>query len=172
MANPLLTFRDNQDFGNPLPDTVKGALTLICGLTAVAAAINGAYVVTLAGIIALYAAFSWRKVVDLDLHKRTYTTLQGPWLFRTGTPIPLGTPEYVALITQTRHQGGSFLLLSSSDTNSTTVVLLAASESDDLLPVLQGKDQDRLLEEATALAAYLNVPVHDHRITDADVVEV
>lgn len=163
MLDSNLLTKYKQNLGNPVPDTVKGAVVFVGGIVVIVGLLNGALIAPLLTLLLILGVFTWREEVLLDVDQMTYTKKQGPWLLRSGKTAALGTPEFIALRQIAKRDGGQFVLMKSATSISLTVALLAVETSDDMLIIMQGTDADEVVEQAHALATHFGIPLKDER---------
>lgn len=153
----------HQDLGNPIPDTVKGSVTLFGGLFLVVGVLNGALLIPLIMLALLLIVFTWREKMVIDFANGTYTKQKGPFGFRIGTKKSFGTPEFVAIREKALRDGGQFILMKSATSRTMTIALMAFEESDNMLLIMQSNNASKIMEEATAIALHYNIPLEDER---------
>ena len=153
----------HQDLGNPIPDTVKGAVSLIGGLFLIVGLLNGALLVPLVMLALLLIVFTWREKMVIDFAAGTYTKQQGPFGLRVGTKKSFGTPEFIAVREKALRDGGQFVLMKSASSRTMTIALMAFKESDNMLLIMQNENTSKILEQATAIASHYNIPLEDER---------
>lgn len=163
MLDSTLYTKQTHDLGSPVPDTLKGAVTLIGGLILVVGLLNGAILLPALMAIVLLVTFTWRNEISFNLANHSYTKRQGPLGLRFGSKKTFGTPEYIAIRQKALRDGGQFVLMKSAASRTMTIALLAFTESDQLLLIMQDTDADALLAQANAIVAHYNIPLEDER---------
>lgn len=163
MLDSNLITKQIYDLGSPVPDTVKGAVTLVGGLIVIVGLLNGAVAIPACFAIIMFVTYTWRNEISIDFEHRTYTQRQGPFGFRVGTKKSFGTPEFIAIREKALRDGGQFVLMKSASSRSMTIALLAFEESDNMLLIMQNSNASNIMEQANAIALYYDIPLTDER---------